>query len=154
MERRYTFFQHNHSSVLIESELDRIDTFEEFEKRFSDEMLNEDAQIRNCIGKLLIKHNIGAATLSKKAGLSVGYVGLLQNGKKTNPSRDILLKICIACNATIDETQELLKVAGCQPLYVRRKRDVIIWFGLKKGYNIADIDDELYSHNLKTLNKE
>lgn len=154
MRNENVFYQHELPSISVEHALRKTDNFEEFEKMFSSEMLDEDIQIQNCIFKLLNNHNIGAATVSKAAGLAIGYVGLLQNGKKKNPSRDTLLKICIACNATVDETQELLKVAGCQPLYVRRKRDVIIWFGLRKGFDIAKIDEELYAHNLKTLNKE
>ena len=154
MENKYMFFKHKYPTISIEHMIDSINSFEEFEKIFSDEILNEDIQVKNCIEKLLINHEANAATISKKAGLAIGYVGLLQNGNKTNPSRDTLLKICIACEATVDETQELLKVAGCQPLYVRRKRDVIIWFGLRKGLDVEKIDDELYAHNLKTLNKK
>lgn len=151
---KYKFFEHKYSTVSIEHAIENFDSFEDFEKSFSQDLLNEDVQISKCIEKMLINHKIGAATASNAAGLAVGYVGLLQNGKKTNPSRDTLIKICIACKASLDETQELLKVSGCQPLYVRRKRDVIIWFGIKKGFNVAEIDDELYAHGLKTLNKK
>ena len=154
LNNKHTFFEHKYQTISIEHAFDRFKSFSDFEKSFSDEMLNEDIQISRCIEKMLIDHKIGAATVSKAAGLSIGYVGLLQNGKKTNPSREALIKICIACKASIDETQELLKVAGCQPLYVRRKRDVIIWFGIKKGFDIGKIDDELYSHGLKTLVKK
>ncbi len=154
MENKYTFFEHKYPTISIEHAVERCESFSDFEKSFSEELLNEDIQISKCIEKMLINHKIGAATASHAAGLATGYVGLLQNGKKTNPSRETLIKICIACHASIDETQELLKVAGCQPLYVRRKRDVVIWFGIKKGFDITKIDDELYARGLKTLNKE
>lgn len=150
---KYTFFPHQFSSIRIEEMLDKFNTYDEFEKVFSHEMLSSANDIANCVFRMLEKYNKKASSVSEEAGLASGYVGLIQNGKKSNPSRDTLLKICIVCHATVDETQELLKISGCQPLYVRRSRDVIIWFGLSKGLSLAQIDDELYRHNIKTLCK-
>lgn len=150
---KYTFFPRKFTSIRIEEQLDKFDTFDDFEKVFSREMLDSASDISDCIFRLLEKYNKKAAAVSEKAGLATGYVGLIQNGKKKNPSRDTLLKICIVCQASVDETQELLKVAGCQPLYVRRSRDVIIWFGINKKMTLSEIDDELYKHDIKTLCK-
>lgn len=50
--------------------------------------------------------------------------------------------------------QYLLKYAGHAPLYVRRKRDVIIWFGIMKGETLETVNDNLLAHSLKPLYKE
>ena len=110
---KYTFFPHQFSSIRIEEMLDKFNTYDEFEKVFSHEMLSSANDIGNCVFRMLEKYNKKASSV----------------------------------------TQELLKISGCQPLYVRRSRDVIIWFGLSKGLSLAQIDDELYRHNIKTLCK-
>ena len=69
------------------------------------------------------------------------------------PSIDVLLAICVAIGATVDETQYLLKFAGKAPLYVRKKRDVIIWFGLKKGEALDTVDENLAARGFAPLYK-
>ena len=70
-----------------------------------------------------------------------------------NPDRDVLIKICLTIGTTFEECQYLLKYAGYAPLYVRRKRDVIIWFGFIKGKGIGDINDDLNKRGLDPLIK-
>lgn len=151
--REETFYISNHQTVRLEFFLDKCDTFEEFEKRFSDEMLNEDAQIGNYLESLLFKYDKKAAAVSKDAGLAISYVGNIVNGKKKNPSRNVLIAICLAMGTTFEEVQYLLKYSGHAPLYVRRKRDVIIWFGFKKGQDLYTVNDTLYERGFKPLVK-
>jgi len=47
-----------------------------------------------------------------------------------NPSRNRLLCLCYGLEATVDETQELLKLCGMAQLYPKLKRDAIIYYGL------------------------
>ena len=49
---------------------------------------------------------------------------------RRNPSRNRLLCLCYGLSASIDETQELLKLSGMAQLYPKRKRDAIIYYGL------------------------
>ena len=50
--------------------------------------------------------------------------------------------------------QYLLKYAGHAPLYVRRKRDVIIWFGIRKGESLETVNQNLLDRNLRPLYEE
>jgi len=93
------------------------------------------------------------AYVSKLAGLDRSYVGNIVRGKKNNPSRDALIAICLVLRTTIDEVQYLLKYAGHAPLYVRRKRDVVIWFGFMKQKSIDEVDNDLYARGYKTFRK-
>ena len=102
---------------------------------------------------LLGKYDKAASAVSKEAGLSFSYVGLITSGKKNNPSRDALIAICLAMGTTFEEVQYLLKYAGQAPLYVRRKRDVVIWFGFMKGQDIETVNDNLYARGMKTIKK-
>ena len=64
---------------------------------------------------------------------------------------ELLYRICFALGATEEETRYLLKYAGHAPLYVRRKRDVIIWFGLMKSETLETVNDNLAKRGLKPL---
>lgn len=130
-------------SISIEFMLKSSETFEDFEKWMTDEFIDEDKRVSHYLDELITNHDKKYATVSKEAGLNPSYVGNIVNGKSPNPSRDALIAICMAIGATVDEVQCLLKYAGHAPLYVRRKRDVIIWFGFKKEMTIDQVDEIL-----------
>lgn len=120
------FYISNKMTPTLEDFIAKIDTLEEFEEKFSEEFLNDDAHIGNYLGDLLWQYNKKESVISNEAHLHHSYVGNIVNGRKRNPSRDALISICFAIGTTVEEAQYLLKYAGQAPLYVRRKRDVII----------------------------
>ena len=63
----------------------------------------------------------------------------------------MLISICFAIGTTFEEAQYLLKYAGHAPLYVRRKRDVIIWFGLMKHQDLQTVNDLLVERGMQPL---
>ena len=148
------FYINNHMTVPLEHFLKSCETYEDFERRFSDELLNEDGRIGMYLSSLLNKYDQKASVVSFDAHLNPSYVGNIINGKKNNPSRDALICICFALGASEEELQYLLKYAGHAPLYVRRKRDVIIWFGIKKKESLEMVNDNLIERGLKPLYKE
>ena len=148
------FYINNHMTVPLEHFLKSCETYEDFEKRFSDELLNEDGRIGMYLSSLLNKYDQKASVVSFDAHLNPSYVGNIMNGKKNNPSRDALICICFALGASEEALQYLLKYAGHAPLYVRRKRDVIIWFGIKKKESLEMVNDNLIERGLKPLYKE
>ena len=141
-------------TVPLESFLKRCKTYEEFENQFSDELLSEDGRIGQYLDHLLYQHDKKASVVSFDAHLNHSYVGNIINFKKNNPSRDALTCIAFALGASAEELQYLLKYAGHAPLYVRRKRDVIIWFGIMKGESLETVNDNLLARELKPLFKE
>lgn len=138
------FVRRRLQSVPLEHLLKSCDTYEEFAKKYADELLNGDGQLAWYLAFLLDKYDKKASVVSTDAGQAMSYVGNIINGKKINPSRNVLLRIAITIGADFEETQQLLKVGGCAPLYVRRKQDVIIWFGIMKKESLDTI-----SHNLE-----
>ena len=152
--KRDSFYVNNGLSIPMEEMIEEIDTFEEFDKRFSSEFLNADSQIGNYLEQLLWKYDKNNATVSEAAGLNRSYVGNIVRGKKNNPSRDALIAICLTIGTTVEEVQYLLKYAGHSPLYVRRQRDVIIWFGFMKQRSVVQVDLDLYKYGFKTFSKD
>ena len=89
-----------------------------------------------------------------EAGLARSYVGNIINVKKNNPGRDALISICLVIGTDLCEVQYLLRYGGQVPLYVRRKRDVVIWFGFRKKRTLMQVDEDLYNHGFRTLMKQ
>ena len=148
---RDSFFISNKMSSVLEEMITRIDTLEEFEQTFSDEFLDNDDHIGNYLAELLWKYDCKASVVSTSAMLTHSYVGNIVNGKKRNPSRDALICICLTIGTTVEEVQYLLKYSGQAPLYVRRKRDVIIWFGFMKKMSLDEVDAKLRERGYKPL---
>ena len=148
------FYRNNKMTASLEYYIQKCDSYESFENEFSDEFLNEDSRIGNYLWDLLIKYDKKASVVSSDANLHESYVGNIINGKKNNPSRNALICICFALGATVEELQYLLKYAAHSPLYVRRKRDVIIWFGIMKGEEIETVNNNLLERGLEPLYRE
>ena len=70
---------------------------------------------------------------------------------RRNPSRSRLLCLCFGLNATLEETQELLKQCGHAQLYPKNRRDAIIQYGLANGMDLFAVNDKLFAENEETL---
>lgn len=144
------FFQSNKSSMTLEHILKSSNSFEDFEKRCSDDFLNSDCRLEIYLARLLENHKISASSASVEAKLSPALVGHYLNGRRF-PKRDALICIALGIGASVEETQYLLKYAGYNPLYVRSKRDVIIWFGLSKKETLDTVNENIKNHKLEPL---
>ena len=147
------FYNTNHMTVPIEEYLRQCDSFEQFEDYYLNQFLQDDDRVGQYLQSLLHKYEKDYATVSTEAGLHRSYVGNIVHGRKNNPGRDALIAICLTIGTTIDEAQYLLKYAGHAPLYVRRKRDVIIWFAFMKKKPLDELDDDLYARGYATLRR-
>lgn len=148
------FFINNNMTPKLEDYLHNMKSFDEFEAKFSDEFLNDDHRIGNYLRDLIYKYAGFDAKLSKisfDAHLAHSYVGNIYNYKKNNPSRDALICICFVLGTSEKELNYLLKYAGHAPLYVRRKRDVRIWYGIMQKESLETVNDDLLARGMKPL---
>ena len=152
--RKESFYNGNRMTVTLEMMMDTIDSLEAFEKRFPSEFLANDDHVGEYLQSLLWKYDQKASVVSTNAMLAASYVGNIINGKKRNPSRDALISICFSIGTTVEEVQYLLRYAGQAPLYVRRRRDVVIWFGFMKQMRLDEVDEKLRERGLKPLIKD
>lgn len=114
------------------------------EKNFSNESIPE------ILNSLLSEKNISKATLAKQSGISEVYLHQIFAGRR-NPSRNRLLCLCYGLNASLDETQELLKLCGVAQLYSANRRDAILIFGIVHSISLFEINDKLFSEDEETL---
>ena len=102
------------------------------------------------LGELYGRKSVSKAALAKQAGMSEVYVHQVFSGRRT-PSRDRLLCLCIGLEATLEETQQLLKQAIYAQLYPANKRDAISIHGIAHHTRLTEINDKLFSEGEKTL---
>ena len=82
--------------------------------------------------------------------MSEVYLHQVFSGRR-NPSRDRLLCLCIGLEATLEETQCLLKQSAYAQLYPKSKRDAVITYGILHRMELHAINDKLFAENEKTL---
>ena len=107
-------------------------------------------EMTDLLAELFEKRDVSKAALARKAGMSEVYLHQVFAGRR-NPSRDRLLCLCVGLETSLEEAQQLLKLASYAPLYPRLKRDAIISYGIAHGTSLDEINDHLFSENEKTL---
>ena len=113
-------------------------------EQFSNESLVES------LNRLLGEKHISKAALAKQAGMSEVYLHQIFAGRR-NPSRNRLLCLCFGLEASIDETQDLLKRCGLAQLYPKNKRDAIIYYGLVHKMSLPELNDKLFAEEEEML---
>ena len=88
--------------------------------------------------------------VAEQSGMSEIYLHQIFAGRR-NPSRNRLLCLCYGLDASVEETQELLKRCGKAQLYPKLKRDAIIYYGLLHKLDLFEINDKLFDENEETL---
>ena len=130
------------SELMQESDIDSY--LSSNQPYFSDESISE------LLVEMYQSKSISKAALARKAGMSEVYLHQVFSGRR-NPSRDRLICLCIGLEATLEETQNVLKQAGYAQLYPKSRRDVIISYGLLHHMELSELNDKLFSENEKTL---
>lgn len=106
--------------------------------------------VTELLAHLYEQKTISKAELARRAGISEVYIHQVFAGRR-KPARDRLVCICIGLQATLEETQGMLKQAGYAQLYPKSKRDAIIAHGIVYGTPLGEINDKLFAENEKTL---
>ena len=106
--------------------------------------------VAELLNDLCMRKRLAKASLAREAGMSEVYLHQVFSGRR-NPSRDRLLCLCIGLEATLEETQCLLKQSAYAQLYPKSKRDAIITYGILHHMELHAINDKLFAENEKTL---
>ena len=118
---------------------------------------SKDNQNISIFSQYMAEHNINTSSIVKNCNglISQSYVYDILNGTKTNPSRDIVLILCVAAGMNRKSTRRILEVYGHRELYAKDTRDIIIATYINnKKFNLNEINDELFRYGLQTLNSQ
>ena len=132
----------------LQQELMGSPDLEQFLSQNQEQFVNK--SVSELLNHLFEKKYISKAALAKQSGMSEIYLHQIFAGRR-NPSRNRLLCLCYGLGASVEETQELLKLCGMAQLYPKLKRDAIIYYGLLHGLSLSEINDKLFDKNEETL---
>ena len=136
-----------HTSTLLRR-LEKTSDFNSFMNNYVNVM--QDKSFSICLSELCQKNNLVPEHIIKTAQIDRTYGHQLFNGTR-KPSRDKIIQLAFGFGMTVDETQDLLRIAGKNPLYPKIKRDAAILFCLSKGMDVIETQDMLESLNLTLL---
>lgn len=81
------------------------------------------------LNQLLSSRNLSVQDVVISCNLDRSYGYQLFNGTR-KPTRDFLLRLALLLHLSEEITQQLLKIAGRQPLYARNRRDAAVLYAL------------------------
>jgi predicted transcriptional regulator len=117
--------------------------------RALDEVLDKEFVRNNTLSEyldiLLKKKNFKKSDIIKKSNLNTTFAYQIFSGQR-HASRDKILQLIFAFQATLSEAQRILKLSGVNELYSKNRRDAIIIFCLKNNNSLVETDDVLYDY--------
>ena len=110
----------------------------------------------NRFAEYLMEHNIPNAVIVRRCEgiLSKSYIYDLINAKKQNPSRDVVLILCISMEMDRKMTRRMLENYGHRDLYPKDTRDIILATCINNRiYDLDTINAELDRYHVPLLNQ-
>lgn len=147
------FFKHKYASIDIMETLKNTNSFEEFEKFYTDELIDGNVLLGTYLTALMERYKTTSKELEEPTGYHYSYFQKVKKGQKNNPGRDFLLAICVYMRVTVEEAQVLLQYAGEPPLYARNRRDALIWYALWKKQGLVALNTYLADRGFPLLRK-
>ena len=138
------------STEQLMNEIKNTSDIGDFLSKNQNEMM--DLSLSEYLRQLLEKYNLEKSDVFRRAKMTesnYGYELFRDDSKKA--SRDKLIQICVGFPLTIEETQEVLRYGKVRTLYPRDERDAYILFALKNGYDVAQLNDLLFTNGLKVF---
>lgn len=95
-------------------------------------------------------HGLKRADVVRATGINATVVYDVFSGK-SRPGRDHAIMLAFGLQCTLRETQRLLRLAGVSELWCKHRRDAIIIWCIRNGFDRIATDDELYRLGEPTL---
>lgn len=99
---------------------------------------------------LISERSISVPDVGVKALLSRSFTYQIFSGDRV-PGRNIILRIALALELSLDDTQRLLKLADRGILYPKIKRDAVIIYGINNKLGLYKTDETLVSLSQEPL---
>ena len=96
--------------------------------------------------ELMEHHQVNAKEVIRRSGIERSYFYHILSGQKT-PSRNMLLRISLCIDASLSETNQLLRLAALGSLYAKVRRDAGIIFCIENRYTMRQTNEFLKELN-------
>lgn len=106
------------------------------------------------LNSIALEKDMKLADVMRRSGLKKSYFYSLFDGKRDNPTRDVLIQLGFGFQMSFEEVQEFLKHLGAAQLYPRIPRDGAIIYAFQHGMDIINCDILLSDNGEPTLVKE
>ncbi len=116
----------------------------------NNEILDKEPGFCETLNNFFTSHNVTVQQVIIETVLSKSYVYQVLSGER-KPGRDIIIKIALAANLSLDETQHLLMLGEKGILYPKVKRDAVIMSSILRNRTVAETHDFLLSLGEKGL---
>lgn len=103
--------------------------------------------------EVMTAHGFTAKEVIAASGMERSYFYHILSGKKS-PSRNIVIRISLCINATLAETNQLLRLSMWGPLYAKIRRDAAIIYSIEHKYTMRQTNDFLKSLGETPLYKD
>ena len=103
-----------------------------------------------CLNRYMEERGLNAAHLSEAALLSRSFTYQLCSGER-RPGRDIVLRLALVLELTVEQTQAFLRTAQWGALYPRVMRDAVIIFAIQNRLGILAADEQLLSRGQRGI---
>lgn len=128
-----------------------IENDEELEKKWTELIPHMNApSFRDYLYSLMEARGLDAGRLGVISLLSRSFAYQICSGER-QPSRDIILRIAVSMRASVEETQQLLRLAQRGALYPRDRRDAVVIYALSKKLDLYETDELLAELEQQTL---
>lgn len=133
-----------------------IDTNEFENKIKNDEEIDDDINYDKheavaVLNNLIEKSVYSKSMIGKLAGLDNYIYEMTSYSNNKNISRDKIIALLIVLKVELDLLQRILKAFGYSPLYVKKKRDLIIFRGITKAKTLHEIEENLDDNGFDLL---
>ncbi|MCD8120610.1 MAG: hypothetical protein LUE29_14235 [Lachnospiraceae bacterium] len=126
----------------------------EYLDEYEDALVSGDHPFADYFRRLLREKGMTKQSILARAEFTdkVGYRLLSQ--ERTTKQRDYILRLCLAAQFTLKETQRALKLYGMPELYAKVPRDVVLIIALNQGvYDLGEVNEMLLAHGFERLRK-
>ena len=136
-----TITEENHRSLSTSSSYEEAELTGMDMLKFSEEL-----------SRLINSKGIPIQIIVDTTGLSKSYINKLRNLKQATvqPSRSVILNIALALDASLSETNSLLKAARYQELYARDTTESVIIWGMLHNLTGTEIRTKLSDMGIGT----
>lgn len=101
---------------------------------------------RSYMDAMIAQKGLKRRDILQRADFPQSYGYKLLTGERHTIQRDYILRLCLACRMTRQETDRALRLYGMSPLYARSPRDAVLLFGWNQRLDIDELNDLLERH--------